>query len=107
MMDDGPDRCGQEPESRLYGLVRKAVRRELGEACACGLDREACREMGALAAMVHEAGIESIRENHRFVAEMRAGVRHVKLTAVSAVVCGLLTVVGTGIFLWLKSMGGK
>jgi hypothetical protein len=29
------------------------------------------------------------------------------MTAVSAVVCGVLTVLGAGIFLWLKSMGGK
>jgi len=96
-----------EGDARLYGLVRQAVREELGGKCACGLDQEACREVASLAAMVHEAGMESIRENHRFVAEMRAGVRHVKMTAVSAVVCGVLTVLGAGIFLWLKSMGGK
>ncbi|MDQ7830713.1 MAG: hypothetical protein RDU30_03190 [Desulfovibrionaceae bacterium] len=106
-MEDRRDKPRQNPEARLYGLVRKAVRQEMGTTCACGLDREACREMGALADLVHEAGIESIREDHRFVAEMRAGVRHVKMTAVSAVVCGVLTVLGAGIFLWLKSMGGK
>jgi hypothetical protein len=106
-MDGRPDAAGANPEARLYGLVRKAVRRELGSACACGLDRESCQEVGALCAMVRETGLESIRENHRFVAEMRAGVRHVKMTAVSAVVCGVLTVIGAGIFLWLKSMGGK
>jgi hypothetical protein len=107
MMEPRADSGLSEGDARLYGLVRQAVREELGGPCACGLDQEKCREIGALAAMVHEAGLESIRENHRFVAEMRAGVRHVKMTAVSAVVCGVLTVIGAGIFLWLRSMGGK
>ena len=106
-MDGRSEKAVQGLDARLYGLVRKAVRQEIGTGCACGLDREACREVGALAAMVHEAGVESIREDHRFVSEMRAGVRHVKTTAVSAIVCGVLTVVGAGIFLWLRSMGGK
>ncbi len=83
------------------------MREELGGPCACGLDQEKRHTLCALAGMVHETGIESIRENHRFVSEMRAGVRHVTFTAISAMVCGVLTVVGAGVFLWLKSMGGK
>ncbi|MFZ5811104.1 MAG: hypothetical protein ACOY4F_03585 [Thermodesulfobacteriota bacterium] len=101
------DRPLSEADARLFDLLRRAVREELGGPCACGLDQDRRQELCALAGMVHETGIEAIRENHRFVADMRAGVRHVTLTAISAVVCGVLTVIGAGVFLWLKSVGGK
>ena len=39
----------------MYGLVRQAVREELGGPCACGLDQEKCREIGALAAKIAQA----------------------------------------------------
>ncbi len=100
-----------EPEEgkAFLALMRRAVREELAASgpCLCRLESDERKDLGRLVHMSRDVGVENMRNDHQFVAELREGAHHMKFTALTVGVGSVLTALGAGIMLFFKAKVGN
>ncbi len=107
----GRETLAREAGRRAFLEEMRAVVREELDArpsrCLCGLDEEERKFVGRLAGLCREMGVGNMREDLQFAQELRRGVDHVKLTALTVVVGSILTALGAGLVMLFKTKVGN
>ena len=81
-------------EAELKQAIKEAIKEELHESCVCGLTHDAQLEMGHLMGMVrdvgngsHSAGVETIREDLKFLSRYKKRGEKIGLVIVTLHLC--------------------